>query len=173
MEPSDVITILIVTVEYYMPAMAANGGALFVNRGNPIDKKITMRDGRRVLGDGKTWEGFFVGMTFGTCVGIGISNFLGISWILVGFSSSLGALLGDIMGAFIKRRLGMERGARAPILDQLDFVFGSTVLLYIQSLYTTLFPSIYNIITEIILALLLHVLTNKIAYKMGLKDVPW
>jgi hypothetical protein len=58
MEPSDVITILIVTVEYYMPAMAANGGALFVNRGNPIDKKITMRDGRRVLEMERRGKGF-------------------------------------------------------------------------------------------------------------------
>jgi CDP-2,3-bis-(O-geranylgeranyl)-sn-glycerol synthase len=35
---------------------------------------------------------------------------------------SIGALLGDIAGAFIKRRLGISQGGPAPILDQLGFL---------------------------------------------------
>src|SRR3972149_4153462 len=35
---------------------------------------------------------------------------------------ALGALLGDLAGAFVKRRMGKPRGAKAPGLDQYDFV---------------------------------------------------
>jgi len=39
-------------------------------------------------------------------------------------------MLGDMLGAFIKRRLSIPRGGRAIGLDQLDFILGSTVLGY-------------------------------------------
>ena len=39
----------------------------------------------------------------------------------------LGALLGDLTGAFIKRRLGIQPGGLLPIVDQIDFVVGAVV----------------------------------------------
>ena len=44
------------------------------------------------------------------------------------FILAIGSLLGDLGGAFIKRRLGMERGAKAPILDQYNFIAGAMLL---------------------------------------------
>jgi CDP-2,3-bis-(O-geranylgeranyl)-sn-glycerol synthase len=41
--------------------------------------------------------------------------------ILRVFLVALGAPLGDLIGSFLKRRLNLERGAPAPIIDQLDF----------------------------------------------------
>src|SRR5207245_9121927 len=39
-----------------------------------------------------------------------------------------GALLGDLTGAFLKRRMHKPRGAKAPVLDQYDFVVGALLL---------------------------------------------
>jgi CDP-2,3-bis-(O-geranylgeranyl)-sn-glycerol synthase len=38
---------------------------------------------------------------------------------------ALGAMLGDILASFLKRRTGRERGAAVPGVDQLDFVVAS------------------------------------------------
>ena len=43
---------------------------------------------------------------------------------------SFGALLGDMTKSFFKRRLGYERGAKFPLVDQLDFVAGAWILTY-------------------------------------------
>ena len=44
------------------------------------------------------------------------------SGIIIGFLLGFGALVGDALGSFLKRRLGIGRGKPAPFLDQLDFI---------------------------------------------------
>ena len=51
--------------------------------------------------------------------------------ILIGFLLGFGALLGDALGSFLKRRLGIGRGKPAPILDQLDFIIVALILVLI------------------------------------------
>ena len=46
----------------------------------------------------------------------------------------VGALSGDIVKSFFKRRLGFDRGAMLPIADQLDFVAGAWALTLITGL---------------------------------------
>jgi len=85
---------------------------------------------------------------------------------------SLGAMLGDIVGAFLKRRMGLKRGEPMPVLDQLGFLAAS--LLLASLIYGA--PGWMRV--EVILALalitaLLHVGTNAAAYLLGLKDKPY
>ncbi|AHC51238.1 hypothetical protein SUSAZ_04095 [Sulfolobus acidocaldarius SUSAZ] len=160
---------LLLGLIYYIPALVANGSAPFIKSGTPIDFKRKLNDGRRVLGDGKTFEGLLLSLTFGTTVGAIISRFLGIEWIIIGFVESLGAMLGDMLGAFIKRRIGLERGARAPILDQLDFILGATVVLI--SFKVNL--NIYQVAFVCVLVIALHMFTNYMAYRLKIKSVPW
>jgi len=160
---------LLVTFLVYFPAFAANGSAVFVKRGTPVDFGKTLWDGRRVLGDGKTFEGLLVALTLGTTVGVIISRFLGPQEILYGFVGSLFGMLGDMCGAFIKRRLGMERGAKAPILDQWDFVLCATLGLTLTGFRV----SLIGLAFILVLAYVMHVLTNRVAYKLKLKSVPW
>ena len=165
----SIITEIVTTFLVYFPAFAANGSAVFVKSGTPVDFRKTLWDGKRVLGDGKTFEGLLVALTFGTTVGIIISRFLGLQEILYGFVGSLFGMLGDMCGAFIKRRLGLERGARAPLLDQWDFVTCATLGLYAAGFKTSLVGFLFILL----LALVMHVLTNRVAYKLKLKNVPW
>jgi CDP-2,3-bis-(O-geranylgeranyl)-sn-glycerol synthase len=126
-----------------IPVYAANASAVIVGGGTPIDFGKTWKDGRRILGDGKTWRGLlsgtFLGMTvgFGLAVAVsyisqstysflGLTNFEGFPYmILILFSLCFGALLGDIVESFFKRRIGKDRGQDWIPFDQIDFLIGA------------------------------------------------
>ena len=154
---------------YYLPALVANGSAPFIRKGTPIDFGKKLKDNRRVLGDGKTFEGLLISLTFGTTVGVIIAKFLGLNWIYISFIESLAAMLGDMLGAFIKRRLGMERGQRAPLLDQLDFFLASTLALYL--LHVNLY--VLQVLIMAVIVVGLHMFTNYVAFRLKIKSVPW
>ncbi|MCE4603024.1 MAG: CDP-2,3-bis-(O-geranylgeranyl)-sn-glycerol synthase [Desulfurococcales archaeon] len=166
---SDIIELLL----YILPAMAANGapvvGSKFYGKGHPIDMGAKMPDGQRVLGDGKTVEGFVTGILAGLVVGFLETLVLGEPFIQASLVSSVGALLGDMAGSFIKRRLGKERGAPAPLLDQLDFYVGALAMLYLAGYSISMIAAL----ALAIIIIVLHVSTNWAAYRLGLKNVPW
>ncbi|MEM1610670.1 MAG: CDP-2,3-bis-(O-geranylgeranyl)-sn-glycerol synthase [Sulfolobales archaeon] len=175
-EINDLIGFIAGVIFIYFPAMAANGAPVFVKRGTPIDLGKIFIDGRRILGDGKTYEGLLVGIIFGTGVGaiyaVALNNQVYIIYSLI---SSIGALLGDIVGAFIKRRLGIPRGAPAPILDQLSFYLFANLLIKITRLdgKTGYIIGLWEFIAGAIIVLILHIGTNWGAYKLGIKSVPY
>jgi CDP-2,3-bis-(O-geranylgeranyl)-sn-glycerol synthase len=91
---------------------------------------------------------------------------------------ALGSLLGDMGGAFLKRRLGLERGAKATGLDQYDFVVGA--LLLTALFFPSWLLSIYvegngwmALLALIIIVPVIHRLVNIIGYRRGLKKEPW
>ncbi len=109
---------------WILPAYFSNASATlskYLKKRHPIDFGREWK-GFRVLGDGKTWEGFFTGVSIGTAVGFLLGD------VYTGFLLSLGAMLGDLIGSFLKRRMGLERGEEAPLLDQLDFLVGAFLL---------------------------------------------
>ncbi len=170
------LELILKAIFIYFPAMASNGAPVFVRKGTPIDLGRIFIDGKRILGDGKTFEGFAVGVIFGTGVGAIYSAALDNPYFIpYSMASSIGALLGDMAGAFIKRRLGIPRGASAPILDQLFFYISANLLIKALSLDTIVG---YEIDLPVFIAgaaivMLLHVATNWGAYKLGLKNVPY
>jgi len=121
----------------------------------------------RILGDGKTWEGFIIGVACGTIVGIILSFFTEIT-VFLGFIIAVSALIGDLIGSFIKRRLDLGRGGKAPLLDQLDFMIFVIVFTYVLIDYTLIMVGFMLILTY-----LLHRATSIIGYKMNIKREPW
>ncbi len=87
------------------------------------------------------------------------------AFLLRGFLLSFGAMLGDTIGSFIKRRLGFERGAPCIPLDQLDFII---LALLLANLVTPI-PQQYVLIF-LAVTFVAHIATNFIAYKLGIKD---
>ena len=65
--------IIIQAIWLVIPAYIANASALLVGGGTPIDFGKKLKDGRRFLGDGKTWRGLFVGTFVGMTAGFGFS----------------------------------------------------------------------------------------------------
>jgi len=162
-----------------LPAYMANMSAVVTGKGGkPIDKGKEWR-GKLIFGRGKTWRGLVGGSIAGWIVGIimvAIHSPFGElpQALLPPFMLSFGALLGDLGGSFIKRRIGIERGKPAPILDQLDFVAGSLVLtLLVCHDWFTEAVTVDLLAAILILTPILHFLANYSAYKLKLKDVPW
>ena len=174
-------------IYFMLPAYVANLSGLAFGGGTPVDGGRECKDGRRLIGNGVTWKGFANGTILGTLVGaiLGIiGTFFGdlsvltggiinlpvyggfVGGLSLGFLMAFGALLGDAVGSFIKRRIGLQSGEPAPIMDQLDFVVGALVL---SLLVVKISWEFFFIIA--ILTLILHLGSNMIAYLLGIKDV--
>ena len=174
-------------VYFMLPAYVANLSGLAFGGGTPVDGGRECKDGRRLIGNGVTWKGLQNGTIIGTLVGVVlgiIGTFYGdlsvltggiidlhvygslIGGLILGFLMAFGALLGDAVGSFLKRRMGLERGAPAPFMDQLDFVVGALVL---SLLVVRISWSFFIIIA--LLSLFLHLGSNTFAYLIGIKDV--
>ncbi len=186
----DIPLILAQAFWFLIPAYVANPSAVLFGGGKPMDSGLRLKDGRRLLGDGKTWRGFaggtFSGMLIGGiqhtsawAAGIGQFSFGSpLQAALLIFLLSCGALLGDILGSFIKRRAGIERGAKTPGLDQYDFLIGATILLLILEtgwfLRTyVLDGAIIGLIFIVLITPPMHRAVNVLGYRLGKKDVPW
>ena len=135
-------TIIVQAFWIVIPIYISNASAVIVGGGTPIDFGKKWKDGRRILGDGKTWRGLFSGTFIGMTSGFGlvvaasyinskdfaflkITNFEGFPLMIpIIFSLCFGALLGDIIESFFKRRIGRERGDNWIPFDQIDFILG-------------------------------------------------
>ncbi|MER2013624.1 MAG: CDP-2,3-bis-(O-geranylgeranyl)-sn-glycerol synthase [Methanobrevibacter sp.] len=174
----------VTTLYFILPAYFSNGSGLVFGGGTPVDFGKSDKKGNRWIGDGVTWRGFIAGTIIGTLTGA-VQGYFGPelmqtfgqyiitpiatdlhSGIMIGFLLGFGALLGDALGSFIKRRMGIGRGKPAPILDQLDFII---VALILVSLVVEL--NLLCVVLSIILTLFIHLIANTGAYLLGMKDV--
>jgi len=127
-----------------------------------------MPDGGRIFGDHKTVRGLVSGIIVGVIVGIFESFLSGSSMMVMATLASAGALLGDLGGAFVKRRMRIKPGQPLPGVDQLDFVLGAVLAI---SLLRVPMPG-----TLVILFCVtppIHLFANVSAYKLGLKSNYW
>ncbi|MHA2088191.1 MAG: CDP-archaeol synthase, partial [Promethearchaeota archaeon] len=90
--------------------------------------------------------------------------------------ASYGAVIGDLIGSFLKRRFDIKSGAPFWIVDQLDFALIAILFVSIPGFISPqLFylPDIYILIFLIILTPAVSVIANTVAYLVGLKSVPY
>ena len=165
----EIAQLLIEALKFIFPAYCANAIPVVAGGGPLIDFGKLLRDGRPIFGKNKTFRGFIAGLALGTGVGLAESVVFAYP-VLFGFMSSLGALFGDLAGAFVKRRFGVSPGGLLPVVDQVDFVAGA--ILFSLPLSLQDFSWELAIITLVITPPI-HLLTNFIAYKLGLKSNPW
>ncbi|MBT8171243.1 CDP-2,3-bis-(O-geranylgeranyl)-sn-glycerol synthase, partial [Candidatus Bathyarchaeota archaeon] len=160
---------------FIFPAYCANAAPVIFGGGKPMDSGKTFLDGKPFLGSHKTWRGFIAGLSVGTIVGIVqtliFENFL-IEYssqfqysILLGFLISLGALSGDLIESFIKRRINQPPGSSLPIADQIDFIIGA----FIFSLPVSAL-SLSSAIIIFLITIPIHLLTNMGATLLNMKN---
>ncbi|MFW9826234.1 MAG: CDP-2,3-bis-(O-geranylgeranyl)-sn-glycerol synthase [Candidatus Thorarchaeota archaeon] len=214
---ADWVALLIFSLLIIVPAYISNASMVITGGGKPIDGGKFFRDGRRILGDHKTWKGL-KGPLY---IGIPISFFIFILFLIlwpfideVIFEASLqgeyqlynsievfkyyfiggefpinffvliirivlasyGAVLGDLIGSFLKRRFDIKSGAPFWIVDQLDFALVALLFVSIPGFISPnifLVPDIFIITFLIILTPAVSIIANTVAYVIGLKDVPW
>jgi len=127
-----------------------------------------MPDGERIFGDHKTVRGLLSGLVVGITVGIFESFLSADNVTIIATLGSAGALLGDLGGAFIKRRMRIKPGQSLPGVDQLDFVLGA--VLAVSLIYT---PTLGTLLILFCVTPPIHLLANMGAYRLGLKSNYW
>ena len=156
-------------LEFIFPAYVANAVPVLAGGGRPMDFGRNFFDGKPIFGKNKTFRGFFFGLVLGTVTGFAESFVFGYSFYF-GFILSLGALFGDLAGAFVKRRLGLASGQLLPVVDQVDFVVGA---IFFALPFSLQWLSWQLVLTVFVITPPMHLLTNFAAYKLGLKSNPW
>jgi CDP-2,3-bis-(O-geranylgeranyl)-sn-glycerol synthase len=174
----DIALLLVEALKFIFPAYCANGTPVLAGGGAKMDFGKNFIDGKRVFGNNKTFRGFFFGWAVGFAVGLmeglvfGFENFPVLFALLI----PLGALLGDLTGAFIKRRLNIAPGGLLPIVDQVDFVVGAVVFsfpLALTNWHVGTLPLWQISVVALIITPPIHLFTNFCAYKLKLKKNPW
>lgn len=169
--------------------------AYFVNMTPPLARKANLfnfldRDvdfgrkflGQPILGAHKSWRGVVLGILVGFLAAlvqgclyqfsaiqrISLLDYGQINIFLFGFLISTGAIFGDLLFAFIKRRLKMKPGARFLPWDQTNYVIGVAIFL------TAIFKiEIIVWITLFILTFILHIIFNRLGYHLKLHCAKW
>ncbi len=195
MEP--IISLLIEALWFILPAYIANSAPVDVSQikslkkyGTPIDGGKTL-GGKRILGDSKTWRGFYAGIIAGTLSGTIqmllqpslINDFPNLPQMSLplAFMLSLGALTGDLIESFFKRRINLKPGAPMPLFDQLDFIIGAVLFAWIWTTASTgqisgAFEKMVGyprFLLIILITPLMHLVANFIAWAWKLKKDPW
>ncbi len=180
----NVLPAVLIALWVALPAYIPNNVAVVAGGGRPIDGGRDFR-GARLLGDGKTWRGTAAGVLAGIVTALVLNELSASAGDLLGMDLPVfppgvvlalptGALLGDILASFFKRRTGRARGSAFPVVDQLDFLAVALLLGFLVApgwMRSVLTPLI--LVTLLVLTPVLHLLTNALAYMIGLKDEPW
>jgi len=160
---------LLIAVYIAIPTYVANSTPVLLGGGTPIDQGRKFIDGRPILGANKTKKGFTYGLLLGVLAALAeAAVFTNYALVLAGIAASLGALLGDLLGAFVKRRANIPPGNPLPVVDQLDFVLGA-LLLTSPLLKLTL----GTILILVMATVPIHLLSNAVAYALRLKKRAW
>lgn len=168
---------------FIVPAYAANGFPVVFGGGVPIDMGRKFLDGKPIFGSHKTVRGFLAGLTAGILVSVAQTIVLQTGLVtdfarllpfqfnvFVGSMIALGALMGDLVHSFVKRRIGKVEGAPLPLADQLDFVVGAIIFSILASGSA---PPLLTILLILVITVPMHLLTNFIAYMLRMKKTPY
>jgi CDP-2,3-bis-(O-geranylgeranyl)-sn-glycerol synthase len=159
--------LIIEALIFIFPAYCANAAPVLAGGGLSMDLGKNFIDGKRIFGNNKTFRGFFFGLAIGVFVGL-VESLIFSYPLSFSVLSPLGALLGDLTAAFLKRRLGIAPGGLLPVVDQVDFVVGAIVFSLPLAIIYWQLAAVVIIVTPPI-----HLLTNFFAYKLKLKKNPW
>jgi CDP-2,3-bis-(O-geranylgeranyl)-sn-glycerol synthase len=159
-------SILIYPILFILPAWITNAVPVIFGGGAPLDfgRKI---GGKRVFGDHKTIRGTLAGLLGGFVTSLLLAIYYPFA---LGAALTIGAVFGDLLGSFIKRRFGLKEGASVLGMDQ--YLFFITAVIFALP-FISIFPSAEGLIVLVVLTGLLHKLSNVVAHRLKLKKVPW
>ena len=129
----------------------------------PLDGGLRLSDGEPILGHSKTIRGVFFSLLFSSLA----ASLIGVGWT-IGIVIGGGAMFGDLVSSFLKRRMKMPASSRAIGLDQLpEAVF--PLLICMQFLPVTLVD-----VTIITVAFVVaETQFSKLLYRLHIRDRPY
>jgi CDP-2,3-bis-(O-geranylgeranyl)-sn-glycerol synthase len=171
---------------FYLPAGVANMSPVFFQRAFgglavPVDFGWTIA-GEPVFGAHKTWRGLITATLFGG-IFFYFEQYLVLhvdfmsSWVpfdmskfpwWFGFLFAFGAIMGDLVKSFFKRRMRIPPGDTWFPFDQIDFVLGASLIL-------GFFVEITTVMWVILISFgtIMHIVGNHAGYWLGIKNSPW
>jgi CDP-2,3-bis-(O-geranylgeranyl)-sn-glycerol synthase len=161
---------LMAALWFILPAYFASISPVwFKLRGKtPLDFGKTFR-GKPIFGPSKTIKGFLGGAFCGTLLGAAQQFVFGKQYgLLLGALLAFGAMTGDAVKSFFKRQLGKPPGKSWVPFDQLDFIFGALVFAAAVEM-----PTLAGLLIILLITPVLHLTSNFIDHKIGLKEVPY
>lgn len=157
---------------YFMaPAYFANMAPPFVRYWKGWNRPIHARS----LGDHKTVVGYVLGVLAALVItaaqGAIDAPFALVDyahWPWLGLAFGVGAMTGDSLKSYFKRRRGVPPGARWVPFDQLDFVAGALLLVgpFARLGWT-------DIVLILAMSLAGDIGVNRAAFRLGIKSTPW
>ncbi len=149
--------------------------------GKPIDGNKQFW-GKPILGSHKTWRGVVSGFTVGMLTlfvqvwlyrfdsiqRIALFDYQKINILFFGTLLCGGAIFGDLLFAFFKRRLKLKPGTKFLPFDQINYVVGAAIFL-------TPFYKVDSVVwfTLLIFSFFLHIIINRIGYHLNLHKAKW
>ena len=180
------LLIQILGLLYFMlPAYIANmapvlGKGVLKQLAIPIDRGKKWK-GKPIFGKNKTWRGIVLGTAAGALVFLAqkyiyacpTAKALSIidystATLWIGVLLGLGAIMGDAVESFFKRRWGIKPGGNWFPFDQIDFTIGA--LLFASVYY---FPGWGNAVIIVVLSMFGHIFFSHLGYYLNLKKDKW
>ncbi len=166
---------IIEALYFFLPAYISNMAPVFLRKLNwhtPISNKL--------FGHHKTWRGLIGGTLLGGLTFYlqklayinGFRDWAIIDYsdfsILLGFLLAFGAMTGDLLESYYKRKNGIKPGEAWPFFDQIDFVIGGLVFGFFVFV-----PPPAIALTIFVVSPILHILINFVGYLLGIKKNKW
>lgn len=149
--------------------ITANGAPIIVrylikNRlSYPIDCGYLFLDNKRLLGHSKTWRGLISALFFTSLLAL----LMGYE-MQAGIIVAAGAMSGDLLSSFIKRRLNMPPSSRAPLLDQIPESL-IPALLVMQTFHL----SATGVLYLVIIFFMIEYVLSRLFYYLGIRRKPY
>jgi len=170
---------------FFLPAYFANMAPTFAKKAGilkslakPIDLGKNFR-GKPIFGSHKTWRGMISGIVLGILISyfqkilfqfsffqkISFLNYQKLNVFFLGFLLSFGALFGDLISSFFKRRKSIKPGNPWIPFDQISFVIGAFffVLPFFKISISAWFLILF-------LSFFLHVIFNRLGFWLKISD---
>ncbi len=178
------LAIFLLQCFYFMlPGYFANMAPVMIKKINllvfPIDFNAKINN-KPVLGKNKTFRGLIFGIIFSIIIAYfqyflysieffkNVSFFNYNNWLAFGILMGLGALSGDMIKSFFKRRVNIKPGNKFIPFDQMDFVIGSFIFII-----PLLGFNLRIFIASLLLSFVLDIMVNHLAFYLGIRNEKW
>lgn len=187
---NELLQTVLLAIWLFLPAGVANAAPIFAAKlpfiakfDAPLDLGLHVR-GERALGSHKTWRGLVVGILAGILVfwlqqmAVQRSTFLtslvNVQWTftllptwLLGGLLGFGALGGDAVESFLKRRKHIPAGESWFPYDQIDYIIGAAAVSALA-----IIPPLAVYAAALFIWASIHLISTNIGYWLGVKERP-
>jgi CDP-2,3-bis-(O-geranylgeranyl)-sn-glycerol synthase len=153
--------VLLVAVANGTPILAKRllGGRL----DRPVDGGMTLSDGRPLFGAAKTIRGIALSLIVTPLA----AALIGLPWRL-GAVVAAGAMAGDLLSSFVKRRMGLAPSSKATGLDQIP-----EALLPLAASRLVVAVTLLDVVAGTALFLAASFVLSRILFALNLRDQPY